>query len=187
MAVWQRKPKEKVLIHSDQGSQFTSMDWASYHSLVHSMSRRGNCHNNAVAEFIVHATRLARTCWTASKCSTTRNANASGTGCCRPSSSRRSRKSNPTASTKLGDIPLDRLKIDRSFFTDIPGDAGDKAIVAAIIAMAKTLGLEAVAGGDRKARATNLPRWDRVRCLPGLPSGKAFACCRCGNLHSQNP
>jgi len=26
MAVWRRKPKEKVLIHSDQGSQFTSMD-----------------------------------------------------------------------------------------------------------------------------------------------------------------
>lgn len=26
MAVWRRKPKNKVLIHSDQGSQFTSMD-----------------------------------------------------------------------------------------------------------------------------------------------------------------
>lgn len=53
MAVWQRKPKEQVLIHSDQGSQFTSMDWASFlkhHNLVHSMSRRGNCHDNAVAE-----------------------------------------------------------------------------------------------------------------------------------------
>lgn len=53
MAVWRRKPKDKVLVHSDQGSQFTSMDWASFlkhHNLVHSMSRRGNCHNNAVAE-----------------------------------------------------------------------------------------------------------------------------------------
>ena len=30
MAVWRRKPKDKVLIHSDQGSQFTSMDWASF-------------------------------------------------------------------------------------------------------------------------------------------------------------
>jgi putative transposase len=53
MAVWRRKPKNKVLIHSDQGSQFTSMDWASFlrhHNLVHSMSRRGNCHDNAVAE-----------------------------------------------------------------------------------------------------------------------------------------
>ena len=53
MAVWRRKPKGKVLIHSDQGSQFTSMDWASFlkqHNLEHSMSRRGNCHDNAVAE-----------------------------------------------------------------------------------------------------------------------------------------
>jgi putative transposase len=53
MAVWRRKPDNKVLIHSDQGSQFTSMDWASFlkaHKLEHSMSRRGNCHDNAVAE-----------------------------------------------------------------------------------------------------------------------------------------
>ena len=53
MAVWRRKPKNRVLVHSDQGSQFTSMDWASFlkaHNLEHSMSRRGNCHDNAVAE-----------------------------------------------------------------------------------------------------------------------------------------
>ncbi len=53
MAVWRRKPKGKVLIHSDQGSQFNSIDWASFlkqHNLEHSMSRRGNCHDNAVAE-----------------------------------------------------------------------------------------------------------------------------------------
>ncbi|WP_156350692.1 IS3 family transposase [Sphingomonas sp. Leaf20] len=53
MAVWRRKPKCRVLIHSDQGSQFTSMDWAAFiraHNLEHSMSRRGNCHDNAVAE-----------------------------------------------------------------------------------------------------------------------------------------
>jgi putative transposase len=53
MAVWRRKPRNQVLINSDQGSQFISMDWASFlkhHSLVHSMSRRGNCHDNAVAE-----------------------------------------------------------------------------------------------------------------------------------------
>jgi len=53
MAVWRRKPKEKVLVHSDQGSQFPSMDWAAFlkhPNLVHSMGRRGNCHDNAVAE-----------------------------------------------------------------------------------------------------------------------------------------
>ena len=52
-AVCRRKPTTKVLIHSDQGSQFTSIDWVSFlkqHNLEHSMSRRGNCHDNAVAE-----------------------------------------------------------------------------------------------------------------------------------------
>ena len=53
MAVWRRKPKSKVLIHSDQGSQFTSIEWSSFlkhQNLEHSMSRRGNCDDNAVAE-----------------------------------------------------------------------------------------------------------------------------------------
>ena len=52
MAICRRKPKHRVLIHSDQGSQFTSMDWAVFiraHNLEHSMSRRDNCHDNAVA------------------------------------------------------------------------------------------------------------------------------------------
>jgi putative transposase len=52
-AVWRRKPKTKVLIHSDQGSQFTSKEWQSFlgkHKLDASMSRRGNGHDNAVAE-----------------------------------------------------------------------------------------------------------------------------------------
>ena len=52
-AVWRRKPEQEVLIHSDQGSQFTSHDWQDFlkaHRLVSSMSRRGNCHDNAVAE-----------------------------------------------------------------------------------------------------------------------------------------
>ena len=53
MAVWRRKPRHRVLIHSDQGSQFPSMDWTAFtkaHNLEHSMSRRGNCHDNAVVE-----------------------------------------------------------------------------------------------------------------------------------------
>jgi putative transposase len=53
MAVWRRKPKHQVVVHSDQGTQYTSSDWQNFlktHNLVCSMSRRGNCYDNAVAE-----------------------------------------------------------------------------------------------------------------------------------------
>ena len=53
MAVWRRKPTTSVLVHSDQGSQYGSDDWLRFckaHNLEPSMSRRGNCWDNAVAE-----------------------------------------------------------------------------------------------------------------------------------------
>lgn len=53
MALLRRKPKQPVLVHSDQGSQYGSDDWRRFcqaHQLEPSMSRRGNCWNNAVAE-----------------------------------------------------------------------------------------------------------------------------------------
>ncbi len=53
MAVWKRNPKEKFIVHSDQGSQYTSHDWNHFlkvNGLEGSMSRRGNCHDNAVTE-----------------------------------------------------------------------------------------------------------------------------------------
>lgn len=53
MAVWRRNPKKVVTVHSDQGSQYTSYDWQHFlkvNGLEGSMSRRGNCHDNAVVE-----------------------------------------------------------------------------------------------------------------------------------------
>jgi putative transposase len=52
MAVKRRRPQQ-TLIHSDQGSQYGSDDWLRFcreHRLEPSMSRRGNCWDNAVAE-----------------------------------------------------------------------------------------------------------------------------------------
>lgn len=52
-AVWRRKPPSGLLLHSDQGCQFTSQEWQNFlalYGIVCSMSRRGNCHDNAVVE-----------------------------------------------------------------------------------------------------------------------------------------
>jgi len=52
-AIWRRRPKSKVIVHSDQGSQFSSDTWNRFcrdHNIERSMSRRGNCYDNAVVE-----------------------------------------------------------------------------------------------------------------------------------------
>jgi putative transposase len=52
IAVRRRRPKQ-ALIHSDQGSQYGSDDWRRFcktNGLEPSMSRKGNCWDNAVAE-----------------------------------------------------------------------------------------------------------------------------------------
>jgi transposase InsO family protein len=53
MAVVQRMPAPGLLHHTDRGSQYTSKDYQDslkIHGLVPSMSRKGNCWDNAVAE-----------------------------------------------------------------------------------------------------------------------------------------
>ena len=64
MAVWRRKPRAPVLVHSDQGSQYGSDAWLRFcdaHRLVPRMSRKGNCwdtHSNmgrSAASALTHA------------------------------------------------------------------------------------------------------------------------------------
>jgi len=53
MTVWRRNPQKQMLVHFEQGSQYTSHECQLFmksHGLEGSMSRRGNCHDNAVAE-----------------------------------------------------------------------------------------------------------------------------------------
>lgn len=57
MAIAQRCPNGKVLVHSDQGSQYTAFkyrDTLKNNGMVCSMSRKGECHDNAVAESFFH-------------------------------------------------------------------------------------------------------------------------------------
>ncbi len=53
MAIWRRGKPDALLHHSDQGSQYTSdafQDLLSDMGITCSMSRRGECHDNAVME-----------------------------------------------------------------------------------------------------------------------------------------
>ena len=53
MAVAQRRPRSAVIVHSDRGTQFASAEYRqtlAAHGLVPSMSRRGNCYDNAFIE-----------------------------------------------------------------------------------------------------------------------------------------
>jgi EAL domain-containing protein (putative c-di-GMP-specific phosphodiesterase class I)/GGDEF domain-containing protein len=72
-------------------------------------------------------------------------------------------------------MPLDELKIDRSFVSGLPTDAGDLAIVRAIIAMAQSLDLRVVAEGVelpeqaaclRTAGCENAQGWLFARAVP---------------------
>jgi transposase InsO family protein len=53
MALAQRKPKAGLIFHSDQGTVYASHDYRDLlrvNGVLPSMSRKGNCHDNAVAE-----------------------------------------------------------------------------------------------------------------------------------------
>jgi len=44
-------------------------------------------------------------------------------------------------------VPFDALKIDRSFTAGLPGSRSDRALVASIVTLARSLGVPAVAEG----------------------------------------
>ena len=57
MALWSRKPKKGLLWHTDRGSQYASdshREIITEHHIIQSMSRKGNCWDNAVPESFFH-------------------------------------------------------------------------------------------------------------------------------------
>ena len=53
MAVWRRQPSPDLLFHSDRGSQYCSDDFQKMlktYAMISSMSRKGNCWDNSLAE-----------------------------------------------------------------------------------------------------------------------------------------
>jgi putative transposase len=62
-ALWRRRPQGIVTVHSDQGSQFNSDAWTRFcrdHRVERSMSRRGNCYDNAVVESLFSSLKKER-------------------------------------------------------------------------------------------------------------------------------
>ncbi len=66
MAIWQRRPKAGLIVHSDRGSQYASKDYRRLlkaHGFVGSMSRKGDCWDNAVAESFFGSLKQERVHW----------------------------------------------------------------------------------------------------------------------------
>jgi transposase InsO family protein len=63
VALWSRKPSPGLLHHSDRGSQYTCGDYRDVldeHGVLCSMSRKGDCWDNAVAESFFKTLKVER-------------------------------------------------------------------------------------------------------------------------------
>ena len=66
MALWQRRPKAGLIHHSDRGSQYASDAFRKLlkdNKILGSMSRKGNCWDNAVAESFFGSLKQERVQW----------------------------------------------------------------------------------------------------------------------------
>ena len=66
MAIWQRTPAKGLIVHSDRGSQYASHEYRGLlkmHGCVGSMSRKGDCWDNSVAESFFGSLKQERVQW----------------------------------------------------------------------------------------------------------------------------
>ncbi len=67
MGVWRRRPAPGLIFHSDRGSQYCSNDFQKMlktHKMISSMSRKGDCWDNAVAESFFGSLKTERVFFT---------------------------------------------------------------------------------------------------------------------------
>ena len=63
MAAWRRRPEDGLIFHSDRGSQYCSNDFQKMlkkHGMTSSMSRKGDCWDNSVAESFFGTLKVER-------------------------------------------------------------------------------------------------------------------------------
>jgi diguanylate cyclase (GGDEF)-like protein/PAS domain S-box-containing protein len=72
----------------------------------------------------------------------------------------------------LKDFPFDRIKIAQEFVRDISLDPGNKAIIAAIIAMSRTLNLHVIAEGVEKLEQLKFLKSQRCQEVQGFYFGR---------------
>ena len=72
-------------------------------------------------------------------------------------------------------LPIDVLKVDRSFVMDIPDDKDDMEITAAVIAMAHKLGLSVVAEGVEKGEQAEFLKTNQCGFAQGYYFGKPMS------------
>lgn len=83
---------------------------------------------------------------------------------------------------RLSRLPLDRLKIDRSFVSDINNGPEELAIARTIIAIGQELGLEVVAEGVETSAQANLLNQNGCSILQGWLFGKPLDAREAGTL-----
>ena len=77
--------------------------------------------------------------------------------------------------SRLRELPVQVLKVDRSFLRDVPGDAAGAAIVRAIATLGAGLGMDVVAEGIETPEQLRVRRRGGLRLRPGLPLRAAAA------------
>ena len=61
MALFRRRPPPGLILHSDRGSQYAALDYQAlleHHGLLCSMSRKGDCYDNAAMESFFHTLKV---------------------------------------------------------------------------------------------------------------------------------
>jgi len=82
----------------------------------------------------------------------------------------------------LRSLPIQKLKIDRSFITDTPDDRGASALVAEIVRLAHVLSLEAVAEGVETERQAAFLREAGCEAMQGFLFSRALPAADCAQL-----